>query len=155
MRFFYALLFINSATFAAGPVPQLGQWEITSEMLPEQKAMMSQMKPEMLKQMQQPNMRFDPKAGNIIMSSCLSKDKEASWQLMVHKQQKNCDMPKISNSGNTVIMDMQCHQPQPSAMHSVIQFSPARDSYQFEHQIKAQDKTMTVKGSARRLGDCK
>jgi Protein of unknown function (DUF3617) len=155
MRVLYALFFFSTASMAAELMPQIGQWEITSDMLAEQKAMMSQMKPEMLKKMQQPNMRFDPKAGTITMSICLSKDKLSKWQEMGHKPQQNCDSPKVSNNGNTVIMDMQCRQPHASTMHSVIQFSPARDSYQYEHQIMAQGKTMIIKGSAKRLGDCK
>jgi hypothetical protein len=52
-------------------------------------------------------------------------------------------------------MDMQCHKPRASTLHSVIQFSPARDSYQYEHTIQAESKTMLLKGNARRIGDCK
>ncbi|MCX7206557.1 MAG: DUF3617 family protein [Proteobacteria bacterium] len=155
MRAFYALALLSSISAAAELMPQLGQWEIISAMPPEQKAMMNKMKPDMLKQMQQPNMRFDTKAGTMIMSTCLSKEQLGKWQHMGQKAQQNCDAPKISNSGNTVTMDMQCYKPQASTMHSVIQFSSARDSYQYEHKIQAEGKTMLLKGNARRTGDCK
>ncbi|AMC36209.1 hypothetical protein VN23_17255 [Janthinobacterium sp. B9-8] len=155
MRTLYFALLLSSTSLAAELMPQIGQWEITSEMPPEQKAAMSKMTPEMLKQMQQGNMRFDTKAGTMIMSTCLSKDKLGTWQQMGQKPPQHCDAPKINYSGNTVTMDMQCRQPQASTMHSVIQFSAARDSYQYQHQIQAQGKTMVLKGSAKRLGNCK
>jgi hypothetical protein len=155
MRAFYAFALFSSISIAAEIMPQVGQWEIISEMPPEQKAMMSKMKPDMLKQMQQPNMHFDIKAGKMTISSCLSKEQLGKWQQMGQKPQQHCDTPKISNSGNTVTMDMQCHKPQASTLHSVIQFSPTRDSYQYEHTIQAEGKTMLLKGNARRIGDCK
>ncbi len=155
MRAFYILSLLSSISIAAEIMPQVGQWEIISEMPPEQKAMMSKMKPDMLKQMQQPNMRFDTKTGTMTMSTCLSKEQLGKWHQMGQKPQQNCDAPKISNTGNTVTMDMQCHKPRASTLHSVIQFSPARDSYQYEHTIQAESKTMLLKGNARRIGDCK
>jgi hypothetical protein len=155
MRVFYSLAFFSSISLAAELMPQIGQWEVVSEMPAEQKAMFSKMKPEHIKQMQQPGMHFDPKAGTMTMSLCLSKEKMGNWQQMGQKPSQNCEPPKVSNSGNTLTMDMQCRQPHAATIHSVIQFSPARDSYQYEHQILAQGKTMVLKGSARRLGECK
>ncbi|MDW5416282.1 DUF3617 family protein [Iodobacter sp. CM08] len=155
MRVLYALTLLSAFSPAAELMPQAGQWEVVSEMPAEQKAMFSKMKPEQIKQMQQPSMHFDPKAGTITMSLCLSKEKMGSWQQMGQKPSQNCEPPKVSNSGNTVSMDMQCRQPHAATIHSVIQFSPARDSYQYEHQIQAQGKSMALKGSARRLGECK
>ena len=135
--------------------PVEGLWESTGEIPLEQKNMYQQMPPEALKQMQKSGMKIDPQAGTMTMSYCLNKEKLSQWHQMGKNSQQKCDKPQISNSGNTVTMDMVCHPPQAGKMHSVIQFNAARDQYQYTHTITSAQGVMTMRGHAKRLGHCK
>lgn len=146
---------VSSSYCHAALNPQLGLWESTSEIPADQKAMFQHMNPEALKQMQQSGMKIDPKAGTMSMTFCLDKEKLGQWHQMGQKSQQHCDKPQISDKGNTVTMDMLCSQPHPSKMHSVIEFNSARDAYQYQHLIESEKHSMTLRGSAKRIGDCK
>ncbi|WP_027467787.1 DUF3617 domain-containing protein [Deefgea rivuli] len=145
----------SSAYCNAALNPQLGLWESTSEIPAEQKAMFQQMKPEALQQMQKSGMKIDPKAGTMSMTFCINKEQLNQWHQMGQKPQQHCDKPQISDNGNIVTMDMVCSKPHPSKMHSTIQFNDARDAYQYQHLIKTENHSMTLRGSAKRIGDCK
>ena len=155
----YALLTMASIALMnscfAEITPTEGLWESTGEIPAEQKDMFQKMPPEAMKQMQKNGMRIDPQAGTMTVSYCLNKDKISQWHQMGQKPQQNCDKPQISNNGNTVTMDITCHKPHASKMHSVIQFNAAHDQYQYTHLIESDQHSMTMRGHAKRIGDCK
>ncbi|MBM9888480.1 MULTISPECIES: DUF3617 domain-containing protein [Deefgea] len=142
-------------TSYAALTPQLGLWESTSEIPAEQKAMFQKMPPEAFKQMQQSGMKVNLSAGTISNTFCINQEQLSNWHQMGQKSAQQCDKPQISDSGNVVKMNMVCHQPHPSKMQSIITFNAARDAYQFEHLIQSEQHSMTLRGRAKRLGDCK
>ncbi|MGL4996753.1 MAG: DUF3617 domain-containing protein, partial [Deefgea sp.] len=86
---------------------------------------------------------------------CIKKEQLADWHQMGQKPPQHCDKPQISDSGNVVKMNMVCKKPHASKMQSVITFNAARDAYQFEHLIHSDNQATTMRGSAKRIGDCK
>ncbi|MBE9608731.1 DUF3617 domain-containing protein [Chitinilyticum piscinae] len=151
-------LLASLATAAELPpiMPALGQWQVTTDMPPDQKAAMQQMDEQARKAMQQRGMSIDPKAGTMTMTLCLNQQTIHDWNRMgkEHAAQTRCDPPAYSTSGNTLTMDMRCSKPRAMSMHAVYQFSPARDAYTFEQQMQSEGRSMTMKGKARRSGDC-
>lgn len=147
--------FLCSTAYAAPQSPQPGLWETTSQIPSEQKAMFQKMPPEALKQMQKSGLTINLKAGTMSNTFCIRPDRINDWQQQGQTSQQDCDKPQISDSGNIVRMNMVCKKPQPSKMQSVITFNAARDAYQFEHNIQSEQHSMTVRGNAKRIGDCK
>ena len=86
---------------------------------------------------------------------CISKAHIADWHQMGQKPQQNCEKQQISDSGNVVKLNMVCRKPHASKMQSVITFNAARDAYQFEHLIQSEQHAMTLRGTAKRIGNCK
>lgn len=150
-----ALAFWSCSTCYAALNPQIGQWESTSEIPAEQKAMFQNMPPEALQQMQKSGMKVDPKAGTMTSTFCIKEEQLADWHQMGQKPQQNCEKPQISDSGNVVKMNMVCKKPHASKMQSIITFNSARDAYQFEHHIQSENHAMTMRGRAKRIGNCK
>ncbi len=135
--------------------PQAGLWESSSEIPAAQKATYQQLPPEALQQMQKSGMKINLKAGTMTTTFCINKEQLSDWHQMGQKPQQHCEKPQISDSGNVVKMNMVCHKPHASKMQSTITFNSTRDAYQFEHLITTDQHAMTMRGSAKRLGDCK
>ena len=155
-RFSMAIIgFFSWSTSFAALSPQLGLWESTSEIPAEQKAMFQKMPPEALKQMQQSGMKVNLSAGTMSNTFCISKEHIADWHQMGQQPQQNCEKQQISDSGNVVKLNMVCRKPHASKMQSVITFNAARDAYQFEHLIQSEQHAMTLRGTAKRIGNCK
>ncbi|TJZ65002.1 DUF3617 domain-containing protein [Chitiniphilus eburneus] len=136
-------------------IPTLGKWEITTELSPEQRAAFKDMSPEVLARIKKNGANIDPKAGTLSASFCLNQATLNAWQegQGLDKQAK-CDAPRYSVSGNTLTTDIRCAEPEPSTVHSVINFNAARDAYTFENQITSASVKNAVRGKARRLGEC-
>ncbi|WP_035059200.1 DUF3617 domain-containing protein [Andreprevotia chitinilytica] len=159
-------LFVPTALASDLPslMPSEGQWAITTEMPPEQKAAMSKMDARTQAAMKQHGMSIDPQAGTMTMTMCLNKENINKWHEAGEarraqsaanaKSERQCDAPKYNVSGNTLTMDMKCTKPEQMSMHSVFQFNSAKDSYTFEHQITTPKREMHIKGSARKIGSC-
>ncbi|WP_028451945.1 DUF3617 domain-containing protein [Chitinilyticum aquatile] len=161
MRILFALvpvLLASSASAADLPpmMPVLGQWQITTSMPPDQKAAMQGMDAKSMKAMEQHGMSYDLKAGTMTMKLCLNKQTIGEWNRAGDRASKDtrCDKPAYSVSGNTMTMDLKCSAPRPMTMHSVYQFSPARDGYTFQHHMETEGRVMDMNGKAQRIGDC-
>lgn len=137
-------------------MPVLGQWQITTSIPAEQKAAMQGMDAKAMKAMEQHGMSYDLKAGTMTMKICLNKQTINDWSLAGDRASRkgSCEKPSYSVSGSTLTMDLKCGAPRTMTMHSVYQFSPARDSYTFQHHMESEGRTMDMNGRAQRVGDC-
>ncbi|WP_028455417.1 DUF3617 domain-containing protein [Chitinilyticum litopenaei] len=159
----YACLLFSVLAFPVSAAPDLppimpayGQWQITTSMPPEQKAAMQGMDANAQKAMARQGMSVDLKAGTMTMQMCLNKQTIKDWHRQGERagHSSRCEAPRYAVGGNTLTMDLKCGAPRPMTMHSVYQFSPARDSYTFEHRMQGEGQTMHMNGKAQRIGDC-
>ncbi|XZG70453.1 DUF3617 domain-containing protein [Chitinibacteraceae bacterium HSL-7] len=141
------------ATEAPPLTPQLGQWRISSEMPPEQKAVLAKLDARTLKAMTRNGTEFDVKNGLIVVSMCLNQSNIERWSQQSDTSIQ-CDPPRYSLTGHTMTMTLQCHTPESMTMHGVYRFNAARDRYDFDMTVTSPTRTVRQRGQAVRTGAC-
>lgn len=137
--------------------PELGNWEVTQELTPEQLASIADMPPRVLERM-----GYDPEAKTVRTTVCLNAQTISRWEDQDREIRETgrarCDEPVYTVAGDTMTMTLTCTAPVVLRMRTVYRFNGARDAYAYENEVATRSGgmpvTQRVRGSARRIGDC-
>ncbi|WP_194115258.1 DUF3617 domain-containing protein [Chitinilyticum piscinae] len=137
-------------------VPQAGDWAITTQLGAEQLAILKSLDAETLNALSQHQLSYDLNAGTMTAQRCLNKSNLAGWNPGEKElpSSAECAAPKISSKGNVLSVSYQCTQPAGLQLNSRYEFSAARDSYTFVHELSGNGEPTRIQGKARRSGDC-
>ncbi|SMC20605.1 Protein of unknown function [Andreprevotia lacus DSM 23236] len=143
-------------------LPAAGQWQIVTQLPPDQLARMQQRAAEGGGDRGGPGgkMTFDAKAGTMTRTQCLNAESLSHWGQGMQRrrddeEQPKCDAPKYTVSNKTTLtIDLKCSAPEPSSSHAVYRFDAKRGSYTFEQSRTRDGETRNSKGTAKRIGDC-
>lgn len=146
-----------SAETTAPIQPQLGNWEVTQELTPDQVASIAEVPPRVLAQM-----GYDPEAKILRTTLCLNEQAMTRWadrdREIRASGKARCADPVYTVVGDTMTMVLACTAPVALRMRTVYRFNHARDAYEYENEVttrsNAEPVTQRARGKARRIGDC-
>jgi hypothetical protein len=88
-----------------------------------------------------------------VVQHCLKAEDVAAYRNFQPENPGACEMRNLKTSGNTVTYDMECKGEH--AVSGRYEFTTTASSMQGSGTMQMQGQQMTMKLSARRLGDCK